>query len=98
MGSVGNITPRYASDSIVKDKDSLSIEETKRILQTWMASDYGSGRGMEMHYMHIKPRIIAQEYIEEMEGNRYEYCFFCLNGKPAFIWYDIDVGDRSYYR
>ena len=33
----------------------------------------------------MKPKIIAEKYIEQLDGQLYDYKFHCFNGKPIFI-------------
>ncbi len=39
----------------------------------------------------IKERIIAEKYIEEMDGHLFDYKFFCFNGKMEFLYVGLDA-------
>ena len=76
---------------IVKDKSRLNIKKTRKRLNDWLKVDYGYVNGMfEKHYSYIEPRIIAEQYIEEADGNLHDYKFHCFMGEPKFIEY---IGD-----
>ena len=69
---------------IVKDKSKLDIKETKRKLKRWLNTNYAYRLGFEMLYKDIKPRIIAEEYIENA-GDLYDYKVWCFHGKAMYI-------------
>lgn len=44
-----------------------------------------------MPYKNIKPRIIAEQYIEDKKSHElYDYKFFCFNGKVKLFKIDFD--------
>lgn len=68
---------------IVKNKASLNIKKARKRLNDWMKLDYATMNGMyENHYTYIKRKIIAEEFIQEMDGNLHDYKFHCFNGQP----------------
>ena len=76
---------------IVKDKSKLDIEETKNKLRYWMQPTSNHYYySYEWCYKNIKPKIICEEYIEQMDGNLLDYKVFCFNGEPKYIQVDID--------
>lgn len=68
---------------IVKDKRELDIKKTKKTLNKWLKSDY-SLMGFELHYKHIPPMVIAEKYIENIDGDVYDYKFYCFHGEPRY--------------
>lgn len=81
-----------AMNIIVKDKALLDIQETRKKLNNWLALDFSMVTGMfELHYKYIKPRIIAEKFIEETDGNLHDYKFHCFHGEPKYIEF---IGDR----
>ena len=48
--------------------------------------------GGEIHYRHIPPRVIAEEYLEltdaekEVSSSQIDYKVWCFDGKPYWIW------------
>ena len=75
-----------------KDKSKLNIEETKNKLNGWLkpfSNHYYYS--YEWQYKDIEPKIICEKYIEQMDGNLYDYRVFCFNGKSNFILVDMDA-------
>jgi len=79
---------------IVKDKNSFDFKHAKKMMKSWLHQDiYWSGR--EWVYKDIPKRIIIEKYIEDDAGELRDYKFFCYNGKPYFMEYDIGrFGDK----
>ena len=70
---------------ICKDKSKLDRPVVKKKLQKWQAQDYYL-RGREWPYKGVKPRIIAEEYLDVLSSaGLVEYKIFCFNGKPSLI-------------
>lgn len=81
-----------AMNIIVKDKTKLNIKKVCKQLNDWLKIDYAYVNGMyENHYTYIEPKIIAEQFIEEMDGNLHDYKFHCFMGEPKYIEF---VGDR----
>ncbi len=88
---------------ICRDKSSLNIDELKAILRSWKDKK-SVNPGREWAYTRIKEsRYIVEEYLENdlnPEAGISDYKFFCFNGKPYCIAYDIDryIGHkRNFY-
>ena len=43
--------------------------------------------GLELQYEHIKPKILAEQFIENDGGDLYDYKFCCFDGEPKVIIY-----------
>ena len=78
---------------IVEDKSALDIPETVRTLDKWLGFQYG--RGTEWQYRSIRPRILAEKYLESSDGRMTEYQIFCFNGKPMFFLVRNDLRKSS---
>lgn len=77
---------------VCKDKSMLDIEQTKKKINDSMARNYFWGV-REWPYKNIKPRIIAEQYMEDLEtGSLDDYKFFCFDGKVDNI---MIVRERS---
>lgn len=83
---------------VVKNKKNIDIKKTKNILQQWLRLPYGA-ENAQMHYMAIKPCIIAEEmlsqsaYLNRISPNSMvDFKVWCLNGEPENI---LLVYDRS---
>ena len=73
---------------IVKDKSKLNLKRAKRMFDDWMRIDYAYNSNFEMHYTDIKPKIIAEKYIETATGELPDYKFLCFDGRPYYCWVD----------
>ncbi|SHN51084.1 TupA-like ATPgrasp [Butyrivibrio hungatei DSM 14810] len=70
---------------LVTDKNELDINSAKEKLKKWMTSDYWKIL-LETQYKGIKPKIICEEYLDDIAEGISEYQFFCFGGKPRYIW------------
>ncbi len=77
---------------IVKDKVSIDTKHIKKILNKWVRIRFGYS-GMQLHYLKIKPLIIAEELLVADEVQRsispqslIDYKIYCCNGIPQCIW------------
>lgn len=75
---------------IVKDKTKLDIKKTrKKINKSLRRNYYYSGR--EWPYKNVKPRILIEEYMEDIKTKELrDYKFFCFNGIPKFMFLATD--------
>lgn len=76
---------------VVKDKSKLNIGKVSKIMDGWMKTPFGT-EAYELHYLDIPRRIIAEEYIEQEDGDLIDYKVHCFNGKPEIIQV---IGDRD---
>ena len=82
---------------IVKDKATFDKEDARKKFDVWMHTNWAFKWGLELHYMNIPPKIIAEKYIENADGLK-DYRFYCFNGKPFQIWVDIFSGTPEHLR
>ena len=71
---------------ICKDKSSFDIEAAReKITRNLGRNLYYYGR--EWPYKNVKPRIIAEKYMEsESDQELTDYKWFCFNGEPQFLY------------
>jgi len=74
---------------IVNDKNKLDKNNAKVKFNKWMCSNW-SFMTFEMHYKDIKPKIIAEQYIEGLGRELEDYKFLCFDGNVNYCWIDID--------
>lgn len=77
---------------IVKDKSMLTKNDIKgyrKKLNYYLDMQFGYNT-CELHYNQIKPKIIAETFIECSGSDLPDYKFLCFEGKPYFCWVDID--------
>lgn len=76
---------------IVRDKSQLDIPATRKLLKSWL-KPYGYVGG-QTHYLRIKPCIIAEELLPQVEEEKLispksliDYKIWCINGVPESIF------------
>lgn len=74
---------------IVRDINAIDIKNTRQIIQSWLDTNFYD-LTLEPHYRRIKPRVIAEEYLEDGSSALLDYKFFCFHGKPYFLQVDFD--------
>lgn len=71
---------------VVRDKKVLDWENAKRKLAERLQENYYWAK-REYGYKDVKPRIIAEVYLEdEGEKGAMDYKFYCFNGEPRFLY------------
>ncbi len=66
------------------------VATMRRTMRAWLKTDYHR-LGREWQYRGIKPRILAETYLGDSQGQPpYDYKFFCFNGVPRLVQVDID--------
>ena len=76
---------------VVKNKNQINQKKIIRAVNHWLKTMFG-WEGLEAQYFHIPPRIIAEEFMEQSDGNLLDYKINCLNGEPLLIQV---LGDRN---
>lgn len=75
---------------IVSDINLLNKTEVRKKFDKWMKINFAFMGGFEMHYKEIAPKIIAEEYIEDTEGDLKDYKFLCFDGVVRYCWVDAE--------
>lgn len=75
---------------IVKDKSKLDKKAAKEKIEAALKQNfYYIGR--EWPYKNVKPRIIAEQYMEDhVDGELRDYKFFCFDGEPKAMFIASD--------
>ena len=78
---------------ICKDKNTLDIQKARKKMTKWMKKNpFWANR--EWPYKNVRPRIIAEQYLEDESGYELkDYKFFCFDGKPEYV--ELDFGRFS---
>lgn len=74
---------------ICKDKSKLNTNKTIKTLNKWLKFKYLECYG-ETFYNTYKPRILIEKYLENENGELYDYKLYCFNGKVYYVRVDID--------
>ena len=61
----------------------IDLNEAKKFINGHLNRNHAEA-GREWVYRTIKPRIIAEEYVEGLSDNNYK--FFCFNGKVKYLY------------
>ena len=82
---------------IVKDKKELNIDTVKKKIKDSLKTNYYK-HGREWPYKNVKPRIIAEELLENKDGSELvEYNYFCFNGIPKIVMTCFGDKDKNRY-
>lgn len=78
---------------ICQDKNKLDLKSAKKKIEKCLKRNYyWSSR--EWPYKDVKPRIIAEPYMEDSKyGSLTDYKFFCFNGKMKCLY--ISIGSHT---
>lgn len=94
-------THGYNFNLLVKDKSRLNRLKTKFLMYKWLSKNQYWRGGLEWAYKYAKPRLIVEEYLEEIgKEDINDYKFFCFDGEPKFLKVDVDRStkhSRAYY-
>ena len=73
------------SVKIVKDKSKIDHTQLKKYFKRKLRCNYYYG-AREWPYKNVKPRIIAERYMEDLATKELrDYKFFCFNGNPKIL-------------
>ncbi len=70
---------------IVREKEKTDLQLVRKLAHQWLSENYTFCFGYELQYNDIRRKIIAEEYIENSDGDLPDYKFWCFDGKCFFI-------------
>lgn len=76
---------------ICRDKESIDIENTIRIVNGWRHKHYENLSREWAYTGATNSRIIVEEFLEDedsLDGSIDDYKFLCFNGKFQYLWID----------
>lgn len=87
---------------VCRDKETLDFNSAKQKIEKSLRRNY-FWVGREWPYKGVRPRIIAEMYMEdEAAGNMHgapqgltDYKFFCFNGKPELLYISVGLENHS---
>lgn len=79
---------------ICRDKDSLDYAAAKKKINASLKKNYYYS-GREWPYKNVKPRIIAEKYMEDGHKGLRDYKFFNFNGRSRFIYVSEGLEDHA---
>ena len=93
-------THACAFNKIVLNKNELDIKATRKQFKKWLRTNYGN-KTLEWHYSPIKPRIIIEKYIGELDALPVEYKIHVFNGVAKSMYVVTgrgkDIRYNNYY-
>ena len=93
-------THACAFNEIVLDKNTWDKNASRKKFKKWLKTNYGK-KTMERHYSPIKPQILVEEYIGELESLPVEYKIHVFNGKAKYMYVvtgrGVDIRYNNYY-
>lgn len=78
-------THDYGSVKIIQNKYEMNTENIICSLNESLGYNFFY-TGREWAYKNVKPRIIAEKYMEDGNNRLVDYKFFCFNGKVEFMF------------
>ena len=73
-----------------KNRSNHNITDARKQFNNWMNKNFAF-QSYEFQYLNIKPKIIAEEFLENENNELYYYKVFCFNCKSNSIgFFQID--------
>ncbi len=83
---------------ICKDKSKLNKKETIDQLNDWMKKKYSYNNG-EWFYDVVKPKIIAEELFENIDGTEIiDYKYLCFNGSSKIMFLTLERSKKKHMK
>lgn len=93
-------THACAYNFIVRDKSSLDLIPLKKRFEKWLKTNYGE-KTLELHYSPIKPQIIIEKYLGDVDSLPIEYKIHVFNGIAKSMYVvtgrGTDIRYNNYY-
>lgn len=80
---------------IVENKYEMNHKKAKKKFGNWMKVNFAFCVTLELQYANIPKKIIAEQYIKQLDGNLLDYKVHCFMGEPRYIQV---IGDRDLAR
>ncbi len=74
---------------IVRNKETFDIHAARKKINTSLRRNY-YWTSREWPYKNVKPRIIAEKFLDDSQGDLKDYKFFCFNGEPKYLFVASD--------
>lgn len=70
----------------VHNKSQINMKELKSETEHWFKGKYLLSNGFCRAYNEGIPRVIAEQYLENIKDQLFDYKFFCFDGKPFCVY------------
>ena len=83
---------------ICRNKQRLDLAKARKKINKSLQRNYYYW-GREWPYKNVKPRVLAEQYMEDETGELTDYKFYCFNGKADSVLtcYERNTGDTKFY-
>ena len=79
---------------VCRDKAGINVDKVKSEMKKVLKkNNYYYGR--DWPYKNIKPRIIAEEYLDNGSAGLIDYKFYCFGGEPKFLYISQGLEDHK---
>ena len=72
--------------NIIVNGGEVEEDKVRKQLNEWKQLNFAY-YSLEMHYKNIEPKIICEEYLENVNDDLYDYKVFCFHGEPKYIMF-----------
>ena len=69
----------------IHNKSAVDFNDRKREWKKWFYHKYSLINGVTQAYRNCVPRIIAEQYLENIKNQLFDYKIFCFSGEPFCI-------------
>lgn len=74
----------------VKEKPAQLSPELEKEIRAWF-DPYNTLVNQRLRpYQNCVPRVLAEQYMTQINGQLYDYKFFCFNGVPHYVYVAVD--------
>ena len=70
---------------VVQDKASLNITTVRAEMSRWLTTNYAFKMSPQMQYANIPRRIVAEEYVENGDGELHDWKVWCFKGRAHYV-------------
>ena len=74
----------------IHDKSSIQFDTIKEELKEWLNPKKTLINSFCKAYYNATPRILAEEYMQNVKDQLFDYKFFCFNGEPYCIYTAVE--------
>ena len=79
---------------VIRDKSLLDYDKLRTVMSSWLLPRNNLCSSYCIAYADVKPRIIAEQFIEGFDESLTDYKFMCFNGKAEMLFVVSDRGKR----
>lgn len=75
---------------VIRNRSSIRFEDIRGELKEWFDPYNTLINSFCRAYYKAKPRVLAEEYMSQIDGQLYDYKIFCFNGVPYCVYVAVD--------